>query len=165
MEYTIKMVSKNPLCYFTTNKKGKIESVSGISKQELKKYLPDMKLEFRAPLRVYFRINEWKKGHTHLVIEEAFNKELKRYASPEMLDVIYQLSIDWKQPVKICNTFSGSLDEAKIIANKLEHTQLKLVQSSQYKRTRHEFFLPTKEQEAVRMVMAQREHYAKEMKE
>lgn len=165
MEYVIKMVSKNPLCYFTTDKKGKVQNVSGVTKQELKKYLPDLQIDFGARMVVYFRINEWKKGKKHLVIEEVYNKEYKRYASPDMLDVIYSVGIDWTLPVKICNTFIGSLDEAKVVADKLETTQLKLVQKEQLKRKRHEFYLPTREQATARMVLAQKEHYEKEMTE
>ena len=164
MEYVIKMVSTSPLCYFTTNKKGKVENVSGISKQELKKFIPELKIDFDARLTVYFRINEWKAGKKTLVIEEVYNREYKRYASPDMLDVIYSIGMDWTLPVKICNTFIGTLDEAKVVADKLTTTQLKLVQKDQLKRKRHEFYLPTGEQEVGRMVMAQKEHYEKEMK-
>lgn len=165
MEYVIKMISDNKLCHFTTNKKGKIESVSGITKEELKKYIPSMDLGVNVKLKVYFRINEWKKGKKTLVIEEAYNKENKRYASPDMLDVIYTLSFDWKQPVSLCNMFIGTLDEAKEVSRNLEKTKLKLVEMHQFKKSRHEFYLPTGVQETGRMLMAQKEHYAKEMTE
>ena len=164
MEYIIKMVSKNELKTFTTNKKGQIESTNGITKDELKKYIPSMDLGVNVKLKVYFRINEWKEGKKTLVIEEAYNKENKRFASPEMLDVIYTLSFDWKQPVSLCNMFIGTLDEAKESSKRLTSTQLKLVQKDQHKRTRHEFYLPTGEQQTGRMMMAQKEHYEKEMK-
>jgi hypothetical protein len=163
MLYTIKLVSTNKLCKFKADKKGKISSVEGIPQKELEKFLSDFNVGI--PVEVHFRINEWGNGKKTLVIEEIYNRKDKRYASPMLMETLFDLVVDWLKPVKMCNSFEGSLDEAKQVAERLNNSQLKLVQKNQLKRKRHVFYLPiTDEQPTMRMAMAQKEHYEKEMK-
>lgn len=162
MLYTIKLVGKSKLCKFKADKKGNITSVEGISKKELEKFLTDFQVGI--PVEVHFRISEWKEGKKTLVIEEIYNRKDKRYATPMLMETLFDIVVDWMKPVKLCNTFEGSLDEAKAVADKLNNSQLKLVQKSQLKRNRHVFYLPIEEEQpTARMVLAQKEHYEKEM--
>lgn len=164
MLYTIKLVSKNELMSFRTDKKGKIISTTGgVSIDEVKKYVE--KFDIGAPVDVFFRINEWKRGKKVLVIEDIYNRTEKRFATPYLMEALFDITVDWLKPIKMCNCFEGTLEEARETAERLAGSQLKLTHKNQLKRSRHVFYLPVREEQPTeRLLQAQREHYKKEMK-